>query len=251
MTRKQSNGDGTAPARVEEQLGGLRAEAPKRAGTLNPGTAMGAFKSTCSAQGNGGIEGADGNANLRIGRGRAALGGSHIGAALGQLRGNADGDVGQGQIERRRRKRELRGGQIDERGDGMLVLRAGLVHIDELRTHRLKLGAGQGHVCLSGDAAAQTLLGQVELMLVVGKGGAEQPALRVETAEGEVILRQFCVQAQVDCGHVGRAGLGGGAGGLDAAAHAAPEVGLPGSLAGNLKIVVIPAGGGAGEGTIA
>jgi hypothetical protein len=51
---------------------------------------VGAFKAARSAQVDGGIKGADGDADLRVGRGGAALGGGNVGTALEQLRRHAE-----------------------------------------------------------------------------------------------------------------------------------------------------------------
>ena len=61
---------------------------------------------------------------------------------------------------------------------------------------------------------------------------------RVEAAELEVVLGHFGMQAEVGVGHVGGAGLGGCACAFDGAADAAPEVGLPSSLALEGEVVV-------------
>ena len=69
---------------------------------------MKAFKSARCAKRDGGIEGADGDTDLGVGGGGAALGGSDVRAALQQLRWYAEGNLGQREIERRGRNAELR-----------------------------------------------------------------------------------------------------------------------------------------------
>ena len=71
-----------ALAGVEEQLSGLRSQRPQRAGALNPCAAVEALKAARSAQGDGGIKGADGDADLGVGLGGAALGGGDVRTAL-------------------------------------------------------------------------------------------------------------------------------------------------------------------------
>ena len=61
---------------------------------------MGALEAARSTQRDGGIEGADGDADLRIGRGGAALGGGYVGTALEQLRRHSERDLGQRQVKR-------------------------------------------------------------------------------------------------------------------------------------------------------
>ena len=90
-------GERVALAGVEEQLSCLAAQAPQRAWALNPGAGMGAFKTAGRAQGDGGIKGADGDADLRVGGGGLAFGSSDIGAALEQLRRHAEGNLGKRQ----------------------------------------------------------------------------------------------------------------------------------------------------------
>ncbi len=64
---------------------------------------MHAFKAARSNQVDGGIVGADSDADLGIGGGGAALGGGNVRTALEQLGGHTDGNLGQGQVERRGR----------------------------------------------------------------------------------------------------------------------------------------------------
>ena len=60
----------------------------------------------------------------------------------------------------------------------------------------------------------------------------------------EVIGGHFSVEAEVDAGHIGGAGLGVFVGLLDGAANAAPEVRLPTGLGINGKIAVTGGLGG-------
>ena len=62
--------------------------------------------------------------------------------------------------------------------------------------------------------------------------------LGVESPQLQVVGGHLGVKAQVDVGLIGGAGLGIRAGGLDRAAHAAPEVRLPTGLAAERKVVV-------------
>ena len=231
-------GEGVAAAGVKEELGGLCAEGPEGAGALNPCGGLEALEAAGCAEGDGGVIGADGDADLGVGGGDAALGGGDVGAALYQLRRKAEGDGGEREGEGRGGEGEVAGLEVGEGGQGVLVLGAGLGYVDRLGADGFKLGAGLGDIGFSADAAVEPLLGEGELALVVGDGGLEQVALGVEAAEFEVVLSQLGVEGEVEGGEVGGAGLGGFTGGLDGAADAAPEVGLPGGLAFKLEVAV-------------
>lgn len=180
--------EGVAAASVKEELGGLRAEGPEGAGALNPCAELEALKAASCAEGDGGVIGADGDADLGVGGDDAALGGGNVWAALDELRGKAGGDRRQSEIERRGGEGEVAGLEVGEGGQGVLVLGAGFIDVNELGTDGFKLGAGLGSVGLRADAAVETLLGEGELALVVGDCGLEEVALGVEAAELEVVL---------------------------------------------------------------
>ncbi len=121
----------------------------------------------------------------------------------------------------------------------MLVLGAGNAEIDQLGADGVELGLSLGHVGFRADAAGKEALGQVELIFEVGDSGLEQLDIGIEAAELEVVGGHVGLEGQVDVGHVGGAGLGVFASGLDSAANATPEVGLPTGLALKEQIVVI------------
>src|SRR5581483_12446501 len=119
-------------------------------------------------------------ADLPIVRVHAALGGSDVGAALNKLRGHADRDAGQLKIKRSGRQCEAAGLLVDERSDGVLVLSARLIHIDELSARGFKLRLRFGNCDFGGEAALEQALVEIDLMLIVGNRRREQAALRVE-----------------------------------------------------------------------
>src|ERR1019366_4091942 len=151
--------------------------------------------------------------------GNAALRGGDVRTALNQLRGDAEWNAGQPEIERGGLKSEFAGLLVGKRGDGVFKLGAGLVHVDELGANGLKLGKGLGFDDLGDHAAFQETLRKVQLVLISSDGGLKQAALRVEAAELKVVLGQLGVQAEVEGGKVGCTGLGGLAGRLDGAAN--------------------------------
>src|ERR1035438_7420265 len=102
-------GEGVAAAGVKKQLGGLRAEGPESAGTLNPGSTLAAFEAASAAERDGGVIGADGDADLGVCGGNAALRGGDVRTALNQLRGDAEWNAGQPEIERGGLKSEFAG----------------------------------------------------------------------------------------------------------------------------------------------
>src|SRR5580698_3769806 len=68
-------GERVALAGVKEQLRGLAAEGPDGAGALNQGAEARALKAAGGAESDGGVVGADGDADLRVGCGGLALDG--------------------------------------------------------------------------------------------------------------------------------------------------------------------------------
>ena len=237
-------GQGVALPGVKEQFGSLRTQRPKRARPLNPCAAVHALKPARALQRDGGIKGADGDANLLIGGGGAALGSGDVRAALEQLRRHAEWNLGKRQIERRRRNAEIGQLQIGNSANGVLILGAGHAYVQQLRAHCFQLRPGLGHIGLGADSAGKEILGQIELVLEVGNGSGEQFGLRIQAAQLEVVGGHFGVEAQVYASHLRGAGLCVLAGRLDGAADAAPEVRLPACLAGEQKVVI--AGGFAG-----
>ena len=91
-------------------------------------------------------------------------------------------NIGQGNIEGRRLKAKLAGFKIGQRGDGVLVFCTGLVNIDKLRAHSLKLGERLGHHDICDHAALEQALVQLQLVLIVVNGRLQQAALRVKAA---------------------------------------------------------------------
>ena len=199
---------------------------------------MRALKAARSAEGHGGIERADRNADLRIGRGGQALGLGNVRPPLQQLRRHAQGNFRQRQIERRGRNAEAGQVVIGERADGMLVLRARHAQIDELRADSFKLRLRLRHVHRGGHAAGESALGQIELMLEVGHRGRQQLDLGIEAAQSKIVGRHLRVQRQSHVRLIGGAGLRVLARLFHGAADAAPEVRLPAGLAGNHEVVV-------------
>ena len=166
-------GKGVALAGVEEKFGSLRAERPERARTLNPGSAIDAFKAARAIEADGGIVGAHGDADLGVGGGGAALGGGDVRAALEELRGYTNGDIRQRQIEWRGRNREVGEIVAGDGSDGVLELSAGDAEVDALGADGFKLGAGLIDVGSGADAAGKKPLRQIELAFEVDDRGVE------------------------------------------------------------------------------
>src|ERR1700728_3214339 len=232
-------GEGVALAGVEQQLGGLSAQSPQSAWALNPVAAVAALEAAFAGQIDGRIVGADGDADLRVGRRGAALCCGYVRAAFEQLRRNAQGDVRQGQIERRKGNAETRQLVVGDRADGVLKLCARHSYVDQLRAGGFELGLRLGYVDCCRHAAFQTALRQVELPFEIGDGRLEQFGLRVETAQLEIIGGQGSLQAEVYVGHIRGAGLRIFMGHFDGAANTAPEIGLPTSATRELEVVVV------------
>ena len=73
--------------------------------------------------------------------------------------------LGSCKIQRRKGNAEARQFVVGDRAHRVLVLRAGLLHIDQLRPHGLKLRPRLRHIHLGRHAARQTPLGQIQLAL--------------------------------------------------------------------------------------
>ena len=235
-------GERVALARVKEQLGGLRAQTPERAGALNPRAGVRAFKATRSAQGNRRIKRSDVDADLLVGGCGEALGRGDVGTPLEQLRGHANRHLRERQIKRRRRNAEGRQAVVSESANGVLVLRARHTQVDKLRAHGLKQRLRLRDVHPGGHAASKTPLRQVELALEVGHGVGKELDLGIEAAESEIVGGHLRMERESHVGLIGGAGLCVLARLLHSAANAAPEVRLPTGLASNGEVAV---GGGA------
>jgi len=95
------------------------------------------------------------------------LGGGNVRAALEQLRGHADGDLGQGEIWRlskldKRRKRNAEFRKLEVAIGAMACSYWARATPTSMRwgAHGFELGAGLGHVCLGADSAGKATLGR-------------------------------------------------------------------------------------------
>ena len=224
----------------------MRAQAPQGAGTLNPGTGVEAFEASGSAQGDGGIEGADGDADLGVGRGCAALGGGDVGAALEQLRRNAEGDFGQGEIERRE------GGMLKSESFRLAMVPMACSNWARATPTSTSCARTVSSWVRAWATSASVPIPPSRRRWVRSSWRSRSVTVALSSLiwasrprSWKYVDGHLGMKAQVDVRHVGGAGLGAGAGGLDGAADAAPEVGLPTGLAAKNEVVVI--GGLAGE----
>ncbi len=129
----------------------------------------------------------------------------------------------------------------------MLVLAALPVQVDGLRARAFQLRARHRHVGLAGHADLIAVLRELQGFFIGGHGGVEQALLLVQHAQLQIGLHQRCLRAQPGRAQVGQAGGGAGFRGLDAAAHAAPDVQLPADAAGQRILVGYVAAGTGGR----
>ena len=115
---------------------------------------------------------------------------------------------------------------------GVLQLRPLHAQVDQLGLGGLQLGLGLEDIGLSRHTAAIAVLGQLQRLLVGRDRRLEKLPLGVNRSQLKIGLGQGTLSAQAGGFEVGGAGLGAVPAGLDRAADAPPDVGLPGQVDG-------------------
>ncbi len=114
------------------------------------------------------------------------------------------------------------------------MFQLGALHtqVDQLGLGGLQLGLGLEHIGLSRHTADITVLGQLQSLLVGRDRRLEKLPLGVNRSQLEIGLGQGTLSAQAGGFEISHTGLGGVPAGLDRAADASPDVGLPGQVDG-------------------
>ena len=113
----------------------------------------------------------------------------------------------------------------------MFELRAAHTDVHQFRADGFELSLSLFHVGGCGHASLEAALRQVELALQIADCRLQQLDLRIEAAQLEVVRGHFGLERKITLAMSAALGLRAGAGGLDSAADAAPEIGLPRRLA--------------------
>ena len=101
------------------------------------------------------------------------------------------------------------------------------VHVDGLRLRGGQRAFGERDVGLGRHAGAELCLRELQGLAIGLDGARIKRLLAIQDAQLQVVVDHAGLHGKPRGGQVGGAGLGAVGGGLHAAAHAAPEVGLP------------------------
>ena len=173
--------------------------------------------------------GLDAHPGVRLGD--RALGGGDVGPALQELRGEAQRDVGGGEVKGGLwRQGELLGAATQEDRKGMLDLRPEDADVDRLRPGRVQLGLRGEDIASCGHPHSVLVLGNGQGPPVVLHGLFDEALLLVEDPDLDVILGKGGLEREACGGQVGGDDLCRGGIGLAKTADLAPEVRFPRGL---------------------
>jgi hypothetical protein len=162
----------------------------------------------------------------------ATLGRRDVGAALEQVGRQRTRDLGQERGHavggrERRPARTTAGARPVRIAIACSSAGALRVEIDSRGLRRLELRLGQRHIGAQRNAGAELRLRELQRLGVCGDGVRIELALRVDVAQLQVVLRKRRLDGEACGAEVTGARLGRGDARLDAAAHAAEQIGLP------------------------
>ena len=221
---------GAHAADVEERPVDAERDDPRLAVAFEQRAAVDRLAADQAAEGEAREQVGGGDADARSGGVQARFRDGDVGAGAQQVAGRPGIDA-----RRQRRQRLLRRERIDQRGRVAPGQHRNPVHrhlllrfqCRDARRGGFQLRAGAGGVEVGAGAGIEARLHQVERLLLVVAVGAGDAQAFLGAAQVDVAARDLAGNRHLQRAQVGGAGLGLGAAGLDAAAHATEQVKLP------------------------